>query len=271
MNHRFNIRRLIITATVSCCVLLPGLARATIVEVQTNVGNFQINLYDIGTPQTVANFLSYAINLDYSDSIIHRSALTQSGQSFVIQGGGFKKTTGANGTFDPIQANAPVINEPEFANVPGTIAMARPPGSVNTATNQWFINMSDNSAGLDGQDFAVFGEVVSGMDVVDMIAAFPRFNLGISPFGEIPLQSDPGAAPIDDMFLVVVDAVIVIDMTVDSAGVAGLTPVPTTAGNAPPPPPAPAPTGGGGGGSFGLLGLLGLAALNRRRRVLYTR
>ena len=257
-------RRLIIAATVTCCVLLPGLARATIVEVQTNVGNFQINLYDVGTPQTVANFLSYVTNLDYSDSIFHRSALTQSGQSFVIQGGGFTST------FAAIQPNAPVINEPEFANVPGTIAMARPPGGVNTATNQWFINMSDNSAGLDGQDFAVFGEVVSGMYVVDMIAAFPRFNLG-APFNEIPLQSDPGAAPIDDMFLVVVDAVIVIDMTIDSAGAAGLTPVPTTAGTPlPPPPPAPAPAGGGGGGSFGLLGLLGLAALNRRRRVLHT-
>jgi peptidyl-prolyl cis-trans isomerase A (cyclophilin A) len=261
MNQRINMRRLIIAATVSCCVILPGLARATIVEVQTNVGNFQINLYDIGTPQTVANFLSYVTNLDYSDSIIHRSALTQSGESFVVQGGGFTNT------FAAIQANAPVINEPEFANVRGTISMARPPGSVNTATNQWFINTSDNSAGLDGQSFAAFGEVVSGMDVVDLIAALPRFNLG-SPFNEIPLQSDPGAAPIDDMFLVVVNAVNVIDMAVDSAGAAGLTPVPTTAVNIPPP--APAPAGGGGGGSFGLLGLLGLAVLNRRRRVTYT-
>lgn len=269
MNQRINMRSLLLAIAVSACILLPGLARATIVEVQTNVGNFQVNLYDNGTPQTVANFLSYVTNLDYSDSIIHRSALTQSGLKFVIQGGGFTNTFGA------IQANAPVINEPEFSNVRGTIAMARPPTGVNTATNQWFINLSDNSASLDGQSFAVFGEVVSGMDTVDMIAELPRFNLtalgpAFSAFGEIPLQSDPGAAPIDDDFLVVVTAVNVFDATVDSAGAAGLTPVPTTAGNAPPPP-APAPAGGGGGGSFGLLGLLGLAVLNRRRRALHTR
>lgn len=255
MNQRLNVRRLLVTAAISCSILLPSFARATIVEVQTNVGNFQVNLYDTGTPQTVANFLGYVTNMSYTNSIVHRSV-----PGFVIQGGGFTNT------FAAIPANAPVINEPEFANVRGTISMARPPTGVNTATNQWFINLSDNTGTLDGQSFAAFGEVVSGMDVVDMIAALPRFSLG-SPFGELPLQSDPGAAMIDDTFLVVVNAINVIDMTVDSAGAAGLTPVPTTAGTIPPPVTPPAPAGGGGGGSFGLFGLLGLAALNRRRRM----
>jgi peptidyl-prolyl cis-trans isomerase A (cyclophilin A) len=252
---------------VTTCALLPGIAVATIVEFRTNMGDFQVNLYDNGTPQTVGNFLAYVNNGDYDSSISHRSV-----SNFVVQGGGF--------FFDPgtlaltaITANAPVVNEPEFANVRGTISMARPPGGVDTATNQWFINLTDNTGSLDTQDFAVFGEVIdNGMDVVDAIAALPTFPFQ-SPFGELPLANfdnddfNAGVAP-DATHLVIINVVVVTDATVDSAGAAGLNPPANTDVAAPPAPTPPAGGGGGGGGggSFGLFGLLGLLVIYRRRR-----
>jgi peptidyl-prolyl cis-trans isomerase A (cyclophilin A) len=248
-----------IASIFSAVALMPGPVHATVVEIRTSMGNFEVNLYDNGAPQTVANFLAYVSNSAYDDSIVHRSA-----PNFVIQGGGF------DNAFNGITQNAPVSNEPAFSNVRGTISMARPPGGVDTATNQWFINLSNNSASLDSQNFAVFGEVVAnGMDVVDAIAALPRFPFG-SPFGEIPLTNYSNTdfnnnVPVDDTHLVIVSTIVVSDATVDSAGAAGLNPPPNTSNNPPPPPPA----GGGGGGSVGLLGLAGLLAAWRRRRHSY--
>ena len=162
---------LLLTAVAITTVLATKPAQATVVEFQTVMGNFEVNLYDNATPATVANFLEYVNNAAYSDAIFHRSVA-----GFVIQGGGF--------AYDPadtivaIPSNPPVTNEPEFANVRGTIAMAKIGGDPNSATNQWFFNLSDNTANLDGQNggFTAFGEVVGdGMDVVDAIAALPTF------------------------------------------------------------------------------------------------
>jgi peptidyl-prolyl cis-trans isomerase A (cyclophilin A) len=258
MQSIYRVRGRILAAVFSCMLILPGMANATIVEFQTSMGNFRVNLYDNGTPQTVANFLTYVNNSAYSNSIVHRSAL-----NFVIQGGGF------DNSFAAITANAPVVNEPVFSNVRGTISMARPPGGVDTATIQWFINLTNNRAGLDVQNFAVFGEVVdNGMDVVDAIAALPTFPFN-SPFGEIPLTNYTivdfnSQVPIDDTNLVIISAVVIADGTVDSAGAAGLSPLPNTLND--PPPAGPPLTGGGGGGSFELPGLLMLLTAALRRR-----
>ena len=250
-------------STIVACITLASMptANATVVEFQTDLGNFEVNLYDNATPETVANFLNYVNNGRFTSSVIHRSV-----PGFVVQGGGF--------TFDmalplnDIPTFAPVMNEPEFANVRGTIAMAKLGGDPNSATSQWFFNLGDNTANLDGQNggFTVFGEVVgNGMDVVDAIAALPRFGFA-APFGELPLRNytqddfDNGVA-VDDTHLVMIDAVIVTDSTVDSA--AGLNPPLNTGGPAPPPPPA---TSGGGGGSLGFFMLFTLSLVYRRRK-----
>jgi peptidyl-prolyl cis-trans isomerase A (cyclophilin A) len=239
---------------------LPQTSNATIVEFQTVIGTFEVNLYDNATPATVANFLDYVNSGAYNNSIIHRSV-----PGFVIQGGGFTYDMGL--PLDSVPTNAPVVNEPEFANVRGTIAMAKLAGDPDSATSQWFINLADNTANLDGQNggFTVFGEVTSGMDVVDDIAALPRFDFG-GATSELPLQNydstdfsnnvDP-----DDTHLVIFSGVTISDSTVDSA--AGLNP-PLNTSNQPPPPPAPA--GGGGGGSFGILGLFALLLIPVARR-----
>jgi len=232
---------------------LPQAATATIVEVETDLGTVEINLYDNATPATVTNFLNYVNSGAFTDSIVHRSV-----PGFVIQGGGF--ITDINAQVSAIMTNPAVTNEPVYSNVRGTIAMAKLGDDPNSATSQWFINLANNAANLDAQNggFTVFGEVTAGMDVVDAIAALPRYDFG-SAFTNLPLQNYLAAdftnnVPIDNTHLVIVTAVNVTDTMVDSA--AGLNPTPTTRNTTPPG--NGGGGGGGGGGSFALLSLLGL-------------
>jgi peptidyl-prolyl cis-trans isomerase A (cyclophilin A) len=96
-----------------------------------------------------------------------------------------------------------VVNEPKPSgtsaanNVRGTIAMAKLGSDPNSATNQWFFNLADNSANLDAQNggFTVFGRVLgSGMAAVDEMVKVPRFAYA-SPFDTVPLRNVPGAKP----------------------------------------------------------------------------
>ena len=229
---------------------LPQAAMATIVEVVTDLGTVEINLYDNATPATVTNFLNYVNSGAFTDSIVHRSVA-----GFVIQGGGF--ITDINAQIGNIATDPAVTNEPVYSNVRGTIAMAKLGNDPNSATSQWFINLANNAANLDDQNggFTVFGEVTAGMDVVDAIAALPLYDFG-SAFTNLPLQNYSATdfaniVPVDNTHLVIVTEVGVIDTTVDSA--AGLNPTPTTRNTTP-----PGNGGGGGGGSFALLSLLGL-------------
>ena len=263
-NSRAKLATLLLIATTA----LSGAANATIVRIETVLGDIEINLYDNATPATVANFLNYVENGGYTDSIFHRSVA-----NFILQGGGF--ATDLNADVSAIPTNAPVTNEPVYSNVRGSIAMAKLGNDPNSATSQWFINLSNNNAAnLDNQNggFTVFGEVTAGLDVVDALSDLPTFAFS-APFGELPLRAysdtdfDNMVAVTNDN-LAIVAAIEVIDSTVDSAGAAGLTPIPTTAssggtgggGN----------TGGGGGGSFGLLALFALL-LSGGRQVLMRR
>jgi peptidyl-prolyl cis-trans isomerase A (cyclophilin A) len=143
----------------------------TIVRFDTNMGTFDVELYDSAAPITVANFLSYVNGGNYDNTIVHRTVA-----DFIVQGGGYTMPNWSampnNGTI-PLEYNLP--------NVRGTLAMARAV-LPNSATTQWFFNTVDNSAGLapggftpDG--YAVFGQVLGdGMDVVDAIEDLLRFN-----------------------------------------------------------------------------------------------
>ena len=258
---------LVFVATLLLAVIaaLPTTANATIVRVETVVGDFDINLYDNATPATVTNLLDYVQNGAFTDSIFHRSV-----DGFIVQSGGFR--TDPNVQITSIPTNPAVTNEPVYSSVRGTIAMAKLGNDPNSATSQWFINLANNAASLDGQNggFTVFGEVTgAGMDVIDVLAALPTYAFA-SPFGELPLQNYSGTdfsngVAVDNTHLIIVTAITVIDTTVDSAGAAGLNPTPTTAGGTGGGTiPTPA-DGGGGGGSLGLLALLGLILVNRKR------
>lgn len=149
---------------------------ATVIRFDTNLGSFDVSLYDTEVPGTVDNFLKYVNDESLNGTIVHRKV-----SDFVIQGGGFN-TTGRGITTKP-----PIPLEAVRSNVRGTIAMART--SVrDSATSQWFINLVDNTF-LDtaGGGYAVFGEVVGdGMEVVDRIGQLSTVRRA-SPFGELPL------------------------------------------------------------------------------------
>jgi len=200
-----------------------SLAKATTVQIQTVMGDIVVNLFDKGTPITVQNFLSYVNAGAYSDTIIHRSV-----ENFAIQGGGYSY----DGTLPPksITRNAAIVNEPVYSNVRGTIAMAKLSGNLDSATSEWFINTVDNT-NLDSKTnggFSVFGQVISGMDVVDAIATVNRFNMG-SPFNTIPLRNYTSEDYANNVTVtgdnfVMVTGVVVLDANPGTAD--GLTPVP---------------------------------------------
>ena len=77
-------RSLLLAAVILVAPAFPRIADATVVEFQTVMGDFEVNLYDINTPGTVTNFLDYVNNGAYTDSIYHRSV-----PGFIVQGGGF--------------------------------------------------------------------------------------------------------------------------------------------------------------------------------------
>ena len=130
-----------------------------IVIMETSKGNIEIELYPEKAPITVANFLEYVDSNFYSNLIFHRVI-----SGFMIQGGGFESNGSQKQTKNPIKLET----NKGLSNLTGTIAMARTK-VPDSATSQFFINTVDN-LGLDysTQDpgYAVFGKVISGMDVV---------------------------------------------------------------------------------------------------------
>lgn len=134
---------------------------------KTNKGVIRIRLDFDNTPNTATNFLNYAIDKFYDDTLFHRVV-----KGFVIQGGGLDREMNEKETRAPIENEASTGLE----NKRGTLAMART-GMPHSATSQFFINLKDNaflnfsSETPDGWGYCVFGEVTAGMDVVDEIAA----------------------------------------------------------------------------------------------------
>ncbi|MGK0297397.1 MAG: peptidyl-prolyl cis-trans isomerase A (cyclophilin A) [Gammaproteobacteria bacterium] len=147
-------------------LLLSFQSSATIVLIETPLGDIQIELFDDEAPVTVTNFLSYINDDSFVNSFIHRSV-----PGFIIQGGGFIST---DNVLANVTAKSAIVNEFGRSNIRGTVAMAKVGGDPNSATSQWFINLADNSAQLDPQNggFTVFGEVINnGMVIADAIAS----------------------------------------------------------------------------------------------------
>jgi cyclophilin family peptidyl-prolyl cis-trans isomerase len=166
-------------------------------------GDIVIELYPDKAPITVTNFINYVNAQFYDNLIFHRVV-----KGFVIQGGGFdqnlnQKTTGLGSA---------IINESShssISNLRGTIAMARQTGA-DTATSQFFINVVDNNGiGTNnlnygcpvynqdyyppvvigaGVGYCAFGKVISGMTVVDAIAAV-QVNSSSVPLTPVIMQT----------------------------------------------------------------------------------
>jgi cyclophilin family peptidyl-prolyl cis-trans isomerase len=169
----------------------------------TVLGRIDIALYDQATPITAANFLKYVDNGRYvkvdpttgdrAPVFFHRSV-----PGFVIQSGGYLATVSPTNSPEvkptKVQAYASIKNEPGISNTRGTVAMAKLGDMPDSATSEWFINLSDNGGSpnnLDTQNggFTVFGRVFgNGMDVADAIAALPTFNFG-GAFSALPARN----------------------------------------------------------------------------------
>ena len=118
--------------------------------------------YDDKSPVSTENFLKYVRKGHYNGTLFHRVM-----PNFMIQGGGMTPDMNEKPT------DAPIRNEARngLRNSRGTVAMART-NDPNSATAQFFVNLKDNAFldfGIKGAGYAVFGEVLDGMDVVDKI------------------------------------------------------------------------------------------------------
>ena len=171
----------------------------TLAQFRTVFGDIEVELFDQDKPVTVKNFIRYVQSGTYSNMFIHRCD-----PNFVIQGGGFfvanRFTT--NQSLAAINTFGTITNEfnagRRLSNTYGTIAMARQGGLTNSATSQWFFNLTNNVF-LDAIDggFTVFGQVVSGTNVLNRFKTFKAssptntiFNLSLSlggSFGELPV------------------------------------------------------------------------------------
>jgi cyclophilin family peptidyl-prolyl cis-trans isomerase len=143
------------------------------VLMKTSKGDITIELFLDKTPLTVKNFLDYVDQKFYDGTIFHRVI-----KGFMIQGGGLTADLAEKQTKPPIQNEA----ANGLKNDRGTLAMARTP-EVNSATSQFFINHVNNDFlnhkddTAQGFGYCVFGKVVSGLNVVDAIAATPTMTV----------------------------------------------------------------------------------------------
>jgi cyclophilin family peptidyl-prolyl cis-trans isomerase len=152
------------------------------VDLKTNLGTVRLELYPAKAPKTVENFLQYVKDGHFNGTIFHRVI-----DNFMIQGGGFDKNMKQKPT------RAPIDNEAKngLKNDLGTIAMART-SAPHSASAQFFINTKNNdflnsAAAQDGWGYAVFGKVVSGMDVVTKIGKVATGNAG--GMGDVPREA----------------------------------------------------------------------------------
>ncbi len=155
--------------------------------ISTSKGDIRLQLDEENTPETAANFLNYVRSGFYNNTVFHRVI-----DGFMIQGGGLTSDMQTKPT------GFPVKNEAKSAkpNKRGTVSMARTM-DPHSATAQFFINVADNAflnySGDQAQSFGycVFGEVVEGMDVVDMIAKVKtgqRMGHGDVPLEEVVIH-----------------------------------------------------------------------------------
>ncbi|HEV3342539.1 MAG TPA: peptidylprolyl isomerase [Pirellulales bacterium] len=195
-----------------------------IVTVDTNFGKFQIELFPSAAPATVGNFLTYVDDRVYNDSIFHRSV-----PGSVEQTGGYlsASTTFSNTSqFVPMTTNAAIPLEYNVPNTLGTVAMART-SSPNSATSQWFVNLTDNSnafkpGGSDPYGYAVFGVVINGgMSVLQAISSLPVDNADNGTFSQLPLGTNNQLVVISSIAVDSIDGTVFTDLNANGQLEAG--------------------------------------------------
>ena len=147
---------------------IPLSAAAQTVKLATSLGDIVVQLDPEKAPKSTANFVQYVKDGHYNNTVFHRVI-----DGFMIQGGGFDADMKQKATRPTI----PLESRNGLSNMRGTVAMART-SVPDSATSQFFINVVDNQRldaanSPDGNGYAVFGKVISGMEVVDKIRDVP--------------------------------------------------------------------------------------------------
>lgn len=153
------------------------------VAIDTSLGQVTVELDAVSSPITVENFLAYVDQQFYDQTIIHQVI-----KDYVVLGGGFTATMVEK------RPGAKIRNEAHngLKNSRGTLAMARQPDAVDSASCQFFFNLKDNGLldhkdrTLQGYGYCVFGKVVGGMDVLDRIGSVEVRNT--EQFEQTPAQ-----------------------------------------------------------------------------------
>ncbi len=154
----------------------------TLIKIYTTQGEIELKLFDDKAPETTKNFILYAEAGKYNGTIFHRVI-----KDFMIQGGGHLPD------LSEIATESPVVNESNngLSNKKGTIAMART-SDPHSATSQFFINLKDNDFldkknAPDDYGYCVFGEVTSGIDVVEKIGESQTGRNGM--YDDVPVET----------------------------------------------------------------------------------
>jgi cyclophilin family peptidyl-prolyl cis-trans isomerase len=163
-----------------------------IVVLKTSEGTIEFELYEDKVPDTAENFKKYVKAGFYSGLIFHRVANLDSSQpnTHVIQAGGFEPSLERK---EPIYPNIPLEIDNSLTHVDGAVAMARM-DDPDTASSQFYIcdgphhylDDAERQANGQGRGYAVFGMVVSGMDVVRSIANKPVHT--VSGYQNVPVD-----------------------------------------------------------------------------------
>lgn len=162
------------TAILLAALLAAACASAQTVKLQTTEGDIRVELNAAKAPRTVANFLQYVKAGHYNGVLFHRVI-----PNFMVQTGGYDAKLNQR----PVKSPIPLEAGNGLSNLRGSLAMART-GDPNSATSQFFINVVDNPY-LDADPvnprsgYAVFGQVIEGMEVVDKIRAAETAPRGI--------------------------------------------------------------------------------------------
>lgn len=148
------------------------------------MGTLSIELFAEEAPITVENFIAY-IDAGFYDGVdgLGATVFHRVIPGFVIQGGGLTDELVGKATMPAIVNEHGVSG---LTNLRGTLSMARTP-DPDSATSQFFVNVADNGGLDEAPGYAVFGQVVEGMDVVDAIVAVPTTTVG--QFEDVPVEA----------------------------------------------------------------------------------
>jgi cyclophilin family peptidyl-prolyl cis-trans isomerase len=158
-----------------------------VVRIETNVGAITVQLDAVESPGTVRNFLSYARDGFYDNTLVH-----------YVDPGNLLVAGGYSTDRQPKPARLPIRNEAHngLKNLRGTIAMTRIPERVDSATSQFFINLKDapqrdhQSDAAEDYGYCVFGEVIEGLEIAERISQAATTDLG----GDLAQTPDPQVA-----------------------------------------------------------------------------